>query len=475
MKNIRSSLLKPMPGKADAKRLKSMPKRIGLVLLIAVIIGVPIFIIATRFLPRDGSGNIFYWFHDHIYLPVKGYTYTLFYPFSLSWWGPLATLFLVWLIAYLAMVSITKDPHAQVLRRVVRRNSRHGFLLRTTRWLRKWKIEALILKEIVRQEREKALNRLTALPLDRVDDDIFERVFHLTRFHIRLLTLGVGGRVEYLQAALVWYRAYFQFRNRLQRNPGAEQLKRLTVQLAGLAENILPVLLDYRDEVLMKEVGEMPGGFNCSTVVLDLVYLAALHNDNLEGILPGDLGEVSGETIREIVALRVAESTASRRVMLDGAREQVEKIRRGEVDVIGFIGGESKEDWPVLLDDSEEMVIIGRLVLTIALDLAGLVNSSAMGLGVMESIEALDFEMNCLGEEVWEVGLVHPLGGLPQAGDFRWCAELAEGELVEYEKIWKQARHGEEKLVTAGDFQLARNRVRALYHASGPDFDKNVQ
>jgi hypothetical protein len=472
MKNTRSSLLKPMPARISSRRLKSMSRRIGLILLLTAIIGTPIFIIATRILPREGAGNVFYWFHDHIFLPVKGYTYTLFYPFSLSWWGPILTVALVWVLAYLAMVSITRDPHAQVLRLVVRRNSRHRFLIKTTQWLRKWKMEALLLKEIAGQERLKALNRIRSLPLKEVDEEVCNRFFHLTILDIRLRTLSPASPHEHLETALAWHQAYLQFRNRLQRQPGSESLKLMTARLADLAGPLLLPLLDYTDAARMEEAEETPAGFDVATIGLDLLYLAAVHNREPGKLIAALSGEKSKTEIEEIAASRLAQSVASRQNIIIESRMQAELIRTGEIDTRVFVEKESKKEWPLLLDDRIEMTVIGRLALSVTLDLAGLVKSAAIALDFMEALETLDFELNCLDPEAWDAGLVHPLKELPESPDFRWCAELAEAELEAYEKAWRLFPQEKENPINEDDFHLARTRIRALYHAAGPEFDK---
>jgi hypothetical protein len=476
MKNIRSPFLRTVPRKASAGRKHSPQKRLFLVLFLAALIGAPVFIIVTRILPEQGVGQVFYWMHDHIYLPVKGFTYTLFYPFSLGWWGPIATILAVWLMSYLMRVSLTKDLHAQVLRKIVRRKSKHRLLLSTTRWLRKWKFEALLFQEIAGQERQKALHRLAAVPMKQIDEPASDELYHLTILHIKLLTMGSAGELEYLNAASIWQQTYMQLKNRLERNRQNEQLKELTANLAAMIDAMLLPLLDYHDEVQLKEVKEIPGGFDTATVCLDLFYLGSLYNEPLAAHLYGDpenpdkTADLYSRAL--IIAKRLAETTASRRGLIDQTRITAEKLRKRELNSTLFLENEdNKAQHPLLLDDNEELPIICRIIMSICLDLAGLMEEPAIGLAFIEAVEALEFELNSLDPQLWEEGLQRPLEFLPAPIDYRWCAELAEEQLTAYEKAWTQTPSGEEPLITPGDFQLARTRIRALYHAAGPSFD----
>jgi len=473
MRNFNSSLLKSMPARAKPARSRSVPKRILLILIFTAFIGAPIFIIATRILPGNGAGHVFYWIHDHIFLPIKGYTYTLFYPYSLGWWGPLLTIIILWLIAYLTMVSFFKDPHIYFLRKVVRRNSRHHILVKTGKWLKKLKMEPLLLREVASQERKKALNRLIAVPLSQVNESetACKRVVHLTLLHIRFFTLPAAGREDYFEAVFSWHQAYLQVRARQQKNPGSDGLKKLTAQLAAQVETFIPHLLNYKDKNQLEDAVEKNPGFDVSSVVLDLLYLASLNNSNLAEKLLDTSTAANSKALKKAVASRLIASVTARQALLDETRTRVEKIRKQEIDPLTVI--DSKAFWPFLPDDKNKafLPVIVQMGLSIALDLAVLVDNISIGLGYMESMEIFDFELNCLDPEILEAVPVLPLNQLPGPGDYRLCAELAEAEIEEYEQAWQESSIGEDGAIIPGDFELARTRVRALYHAAGPDFD----
>ena len=468
-----------MPGGAAEAPVSKRVKRLTLVIFLLILVGAPIVIILTGILPREGAGYPFYWLHDHIYLPVKGYTYTLLYPFSLSWWGPLGTIVLVWLVAYLARVPLTRDPHSHILRRIVRRPSKHRILLNSTRLMRKWGFGVLLLQEVVNQERQKAMNRLIEQPQTGEED--ISRVFHLTNLHIKLLLTGKAKLENYEEAAPVWYHAFLQTRSRgatpTGKNNSTDGIIELTTQLAQLAPTVLLPLLNIEDDGLIKKIAERTADFDLESIVLDLYYLAALHNETLALKLPGITTEEieHPSKLRQVIASRLAESVSSRQAQVDRSRRMLERFRALEIGMDALMQDTVQDYLPLLRDNSLQLPLLGRMVLWIVLDYAALMETSAPALSFMESLEGLDFEFNCIPGGAWDPAresdpdqLSHPLKQLPQPSDFRWCAHMAQKELGHYETAWKELETDENNPVSRHDIQLARARVRSLFHAAGP-------
>jgi hypothetical protein len=483
MKNVRSSYLKRLPYKVSAKRMRTMPRRLGLIAVLAGIIGTPIFIIVTRLFPKESeAGKIFYWLHDHLYLPIKGYTYTLFYPFSISWWGPVVTILLVWLIAYLSMISVTRGFHVHVLRRVIKRNNKHRFLLHTTKWLQKWGFGALLLKEVAKQEREKSFKRLIAIGFNaNKPDKEFKRLFHLTLFQINLYTLPRRTERDHLEAVLAWHETYRLLVNQSIRSDQSPSLNHWITQLANKADVLFPLLLNDSTEALFKESIETPPGFDRVSIMMDLYHLAAFYHTGFADTLKVYYIDENTNQIKNPddylntrITGRLAHSIMERQKQIANSRIKIENIRNKNIPAEEFATQHTSKEWPLILDEDDEMAIWCRLALSISLNLAGLVGSPALALGFMEAIETLDFEMNCLTEEMKEAGLFHPMKVLPESADFRWCAELSEEELTAYESAWKKSNPGQDSLLSDDVFRLAKTRIRALYHASGPDYDHST-
>jgi hypothetical protein len=491
MKNIHSSLLKSMPAAAKPKRSR-IPGRILIIIFISAFIVVPAFIIITRALPKEGLGSVFYWIHDHIFLPIKGYTYTLFYPFSLSWWGPVLTALFLWLIAYLAMVSFIKDPHVYVLRKVIRRNPKkhHGILIKTGGWLKKRKMEPILLKQVTNMERKKTLNQLVNLPLSQMGETLVTQVIHLTQLHIQLMILPPvkAVRETHLEALGYWHQAYLQADIRCQKNPPSPQLKELLSRLAEQIETLILPLLNYKNETLLKEALKQRAGFDITSVLVDLLYLASLNNSSLAVLLLDSPTTVNEEAVKKAVVTRLAASSNERRAVLDETRFRLEKLLEQKTGP--YNTGSSETFEPITHDNIDvrlkvdpiyagtTLPVLGDLALSIALHLSALVDSVSIGLGYMDSLETYDFVFNCLElEESLEPEsryfmALKSLNRLPTPGDYRLCAHLSGLALDEYENLWKQSLLKEDGTIQPGDVELAKSRVQSLLHTAGPGLDQ---
>ena len=478
-----------MPAAAKPKRSR-IPIRILIILFISAFIVVPAFIIITRALPKEGIGSVFYWIHDYIFLPVKGYTYTLFYPYSLGWWGPILTALFLWLIAYLTMVSFIKDPHVYVLRKVIHRNpkKRHGILIKTGAWLKKRKMEPILLIQITNMERKKTLNRLANLALTQMDETLLTQAIHLTQLHIQLMTLPPvkAARETHLEALVYWHQAYLQADIRCQKNPPSPQLKELLSRLAEQIETLVLPLLNYKNETLLKEALKQRAGFDIPTLLVDLLYLASLNNNSLAVLLAGT--PTTGEAIKRLVVARLSASSQERQAVLDETRCRLEKFLEQKTGP--YSTGSSETFEPIIHDNIDVRLqvdpnyagtilpVLGDLALSIVLHLSALVESVSIGLGYIDSLETYDFVFNCL--DIEETGepespyftALQSLNRQPTPADYRWCAHLSGLALDEYENLWKQSILKEDGTIRPGDIELAKARIHSMIHSAGPGLDQ---
>jgi hypothetical protein len=477
-----------MPTAAKPKRSR-IPGRILLIIFISAFIVVPAFIIITHALPKEGIGSIFYWIHDHIFLPIKGYTYTLFYPFSLSWWGPILTALFLWMVAYLTMVSFIKDPHVYILRKVIHRNpkKRHGILIKTSGWLKKRKMEPILLKQVTNLERKKTLNQLANLPLSQMDETLVTQVIHLTQLQIQLMILPPvkAVRETHLEALIYWHQAYLHANIRCQKNPPSPQLQELLSRFAKQIETLIfPVLYyEYEYETLLKEALKQGSGFNIPSVLVDLLYLASLNNNSLAVLLPDS--PTTEEAIKRAVVTRLAASSHERRTILDETRFRLEKFLEQKPGPHNT--GSSETFKPITHDNIEvrlkddpnyagtTLPVLGDLALSIALHLTALIDSVSIGPGYMDCLETYDFVFNCLDlEETGEpqspyFTALESLNRLPTPSDYRCCAHLSELALDEYENLWKQSILKEDGTIQPEDVELAKARIHSLFHSAGPE------
>lgn len=468
--DLNSPLLKAMPQEAKPKPGRLL-RRVLILLLLIIAIAAPIVLITTRTAPETTVGPWLYWLHDHIYLPIKAYTFTLLYPLGLILWGPILLILILWLISYLSKTPIFKQLQIYLGRKAVRRKLLHPPLIKSARRFKKLGMKPELLEAVTTEQREKALLHLANLPLKqatREDRPIITRAARLTHLHTRLLTLPPSTPNNHLQAAINWLELYTRLRTRQTGTTTPEWLDHLVSQTAAQIDDIIIPLLQYTTPHKLETAKEKEARFDTQTLAVDLLYLASLKNDDLAARILGP--NIPTSKREATIARRLAASTASRRAFLDRNRSRLEN--RAHLYYSDSLAA-----------DPEDLSLTGRLSLLIALDLAALANVPDVALGFIETIETLDFVLH-----LWQTGkpddrtaqgpsgqqrmlwLIH---GLPGPLDYRFCAELAEKETKRRKEIWQLSRRfsGEEKgPIRKEDFDLAESRVRALYHAAGPDF-----
>lgn len=468
--DFNSTLLKPMPKEAKPKPGRFL-RRILILLLLVIAIAVPIVLIFTRTVPETTIGTWLYWFHDHIYLPIKAYTFTFLYPLSLIFWGPVLFIFILWIISYLSKTPIFKRMQIYLGRKAVRRKLLHPLLIKSARRFKKLGMKPELLEAITTEQREKALFHLAGLPLrqaNREDRPIITRASRLTRLHTHLLTLPPSTPNDHLHAAVYRLELDMRLRTRQIGTTGPDWLDHLISQTAAQVDDIIIPLLQYTTPHKLQAAKEKEARFDTQTLAVDLLYLASLKNDDLAARVLGP--NIPAAKRGSIIARRLADSTASRRAFLDRTRGRLEN--RSHLYL-----GDSLAAAP------EDLPLIGRLSLLIALHLAALTGLPDVALGFIETIETLDFVLHLWQTETFDPrGSKEPTGQqrmlwlihhLPGPRDYRFCAELADRETKRHKEIWQLSRRfsGEEKgPIRKEDFDLAESRVRALYHAAGPDF-----
>jgi hypothetical protein len=151
---FRSSLLRPaLPVRAWGD-LMTILTRTFWVFLAIVIILMTILLVGLRVFPKTGFGYALYWFHDVIYLGIKGYTYTLFYPYSLIWYCILSFTVLLISISYLIDRSFLLGPHTLLLRFLIHFSPVYPMLFIFAKWIKKIRMNSEFMRLTLSAERE---------------------------------------------------------------------------------------------------------------------------------------------------------------------------------------------------------------------------------------------------------------------------------------------------------------------------------
>jgi hypothetical protein len=289
-------------------------------------------------------------------------------------------------------------------------------------------------------------------------------------------------RETQLEALVYWHQAYLQAEIRCQKYPPSPQLKELLNQLAEQIETLILPLLNYKNEILLKEAVKQRAGFDIPSILLDLLYLASLNNNSLAVLLLGS--PTTEEAIKRAVVTRLAASSHERRTVLDETRFRLEKFLEQKT---GPHNTGSSETFESVTHDNIEvrlkvdpiyagttLPVLGDLALSIALHLSALVDSASIGLGYIDSLETYDFVFNCLDLEETSnpespyFTALQSLNRLPTPDDYLLSAHLSGLALDEYENLWKQSILKEDGTIQPGDIELAKARIHSLFHSAGP-------
>lgn len=140
----------------DWRQLPLVLRRFVAVGLAAAAILLVVVLVVGRLAPLRGWGYPLYWLHDYAWLPFVGYTWTLFYPFSLSWWTLGICAAALWILTYLTRWSIVRRPHAWLCRvavaLAVRSELLSGMLIAVVDFFGRRRFGPDLLAEVVRLE-----------------------------------------------------------------------------------------------------------------------------------------------------------------------------------------------------------------------------------------------------------------------------------------------------------------------------------
>jgi len=450
--NTHSPLLKKLPEPAPSHRTKKrFTLRLSIIAIISAVIGFSWFVIYYRALPEKGAGFPFYWIHDHIFLPLKGYTYSLFYPYSISWWGMITTLIILWIIGFLAFVSFFKEPHIFILRKMVRRINKHSILLNSCKLLNKWKFHPVLVKEITSLERKRTSNSLldTAISKNDYSKDILplERLTKLTHLQTTLMLLPPYNLHENLEALVTWHQTFLQIGIRLRKKPDSTELNSLTQWMAKDLEEIISPLFPFKNKESADVIQKIQPSFTNDSIMLDLLLLASLNNKPLIGLLMDFPEEpnIPFPKVKHIITSHLVYSTGKRLEILDKLRHYLEINENIE----SFLPSEN--------DDKQVIAFLHSLALSIAVDTAALAEQPSLGRAYIEMIETLDFLINNnMNIDKETVENLKPLIQFPTPLLYSIINQLSSEEISAYRSSWKQNEWGEDSIVLAHDFDLAK-------------------
>lgn len=470
MKQFRSPLLAAMPQVDTRGRGKRMRTRMRTAAPIAFVVLLLIVAVMFELLPKDGSGYPLYWLHDKVYLPIKGYTYTLFYPTSFIWWGFITTILGLSLASWLSDRSFIRQSHIGLARFAINRKLLRPILLRTAGWFKQRGVEPRLLKSVAQHERALALMKLAATDKRNAKASRAEcaKVAHLTQLLIKLLILPEATLTDHLTAATYWQQALLQIQVHGHEPPPSE--------LASQIGLLMRPIFDEQDDNQLERALAQQANFEPSSIMIDLLYLAYftdLERNTGKSKVKKALNSDTTATLereRNRWQANLADSIETRRTLLDEMRSQLEPRQLSRPDSNELERTLVKLAMPT---EKDHLPAIGQLSLGIALHLAWQTKSPNIAQGYLDSIDTLAFVLQFVGPTSRipeQTAILSALiGDLPSPEAYQLCAKLVENHLAQRQKEWQQALPSQDGPIKASDFDLAWTQVASLHHAAGPD------
>lgn len=418
----------PPPVETTAIRVRRRAVR---ALALAAAVALLLFIVVwLQLLSRQGLGRIVYGLHDAVFLPLEGYTYTLFFPTSLVWWLGGGLLLGLVLFFWLTHLSPTRRPHVWALRRILRQGHLLPPLLRTVTLLQRLGLQPGMVRAIAHDEWER-----TALALSGDGRAQGRRLADLTWFTLALdppRTPNTNLDPSGLTALGRWSRAYVLL------HAYADQPATWIDRIADAATWVLPPPSDMARGAAL----------TMTRVVADL--RRTLEWGRLQW---GQGGSAEPERPAELL-----ESVEARRRELYGIYAAAE-------DAVRLGGGTPL--LPAAHFTPSEAPALGQLALDVALHVALFQQSVAPASAYLDALDSLLLPLRALPDPVSATWLAL-LGGQTPAEAYRLVAELERRRWHLTDTAWQFERDSDTPVVEATDFALAEATITGLRAAAGP-------
>lgn len=451
----RSPLLRPLARPTAAGRWGRIIRRS---MAWAAIIGGATWLIWAVRSQSLGSGwlaDTLYLIHDAIYLPIKGYTFTLLFPTSLAWYGLILTIGLIWLSFFVADRSWVRRPHLALLRLLVLMPLFGAALAVSARLLTRVGFPPGQLLIVAEHERDLRTIQLAANPRD---TGAARQLTRLTSLLIHLRTV-IPGELPALQAWADWQLALALLR--------FCDLSKATRALVAprLLQPLLSRTLARRGANPLDALGRTDDLFGSTGVIADLLRLAALAGFDLSTL---HTDGAPPPPDRDQLIYQLLQAAELRRRAVDQLRGQFEltliQPTIGRITALSLAPDATEAELPLL----------GAIALRSALLTALEADTHDSAAAMIDAYEALGLAVAMLPADPTtpELGMVARralawLADLPTPLDYQLVASLAIERVVAGELPWDTYLAQERPIISRSDLAMDRSSVDGLFHAGG--------
>lgn len=443
-----------------------------LLLLSAGLLGLLIAAVAWRWLPRSGIGWLLYWLHDNLFLPLKGYSFTLFIPNSLVWWSIIGIALGLSLLSLLSDRSFLRSPHVWLLRRTVRMSGSGRWLLGSANLLRRAGVRPDLLTAVVHHELELALLSAAEQPGAQTATHLCNRIRHLAVSEIRLYALPPAPPITaaHLAAGVIWHAAFLPLDLRRRGDIRRPQLDEASEQNAAFALAAqLPNLLGLPAHSPEDDRISNENPFSPQRLMLDLWRLAVLAAPGLFNAIPEHArrpGLSSGDSANQLALLL---SCYDRTRLLQSWAREMQPMARGLA--AGFMLPDARRGPELDTIEHTLLPYIGQLTLSLALHGSWLGNAPELALATLDAIEVSALRAELEQDNSAPTEAINALlKGLPTPYAYSLTAQLVEIDARARWGQWRPFADFPDSPIQQIDHERALDQADALYQASGPGF-----
>lgn len=451
---VRSRYLAPLPPLRSEGRARRIFVRSIIGLALAAIVGTLLAIVAWQLLPERGAGYPLYWLHDALYLPVKGRTYTAFFPLSVVWWFLIALSLTLGTISWLSDRSLIRSPHIRWLNWLVGREGNERWLIPAALALRPFGIQPVLLRSVIQQRIDLLMAALAEVAIAPVQTNGRPTAcFHLTRslaryvdMALRLEPLPLRGSptVAQFEAINLWQRAFMHAALRGHESAVTAFVKSLTEGIFGNSAAALDSVHRATRAPLL----------SADALLADLVLLAQVSAPD-HAALQGDANPMATLRLRARARLELLQSKAA--------------LLNAPVPVSSFLAPD-KNAQPARAD--ETLSQLGALAFALLIHVAWLDNNPNLALAALDAADVLALAPALAmashpHDTVWAAALT-ACGPDPLVRALG--AQLAQNASGRRWSEWRALPPGFTGLLNDDDRALERLLSNDLFAAAGPGY-----
>lgn len=452
----------PRPSIRGAERAARIIARLAFFLPLAFLVATVIIVVQRRLLPGRGVGAVLYWLHDYVYLPLKGYTFTRFYPYGWIWWAVAATVVALALFSWLSDRSFVKQVHIRLLRLVIPRPPFHGILIRSVEILQRVRIRPGLMRAVGVHQWQASIIDLTDSELGGAPAKTSVRLANLTRFLLRLdvaTAVDEGGGWWSLYR---WHHAYLSLHAYADAAKGERRLARLMCNLSGAMPSS-PVAEGEGD---LDPSDHSADPFDPRRLRADLAMLAALGEKTWAGQAGIEAQFANYAELGQVAILKhLVESTEARRRYFYQAYAKMEGDLRRQAGGAAF---DVQRQLPALVAQISLLPLLGAIALDVALHTALFLDEPFLAGAYLDAVDSVKLLLGVASDDVARTTDLRSLvQDTPSREAYRLLGLLQTEELKRQQIHWEFALAQHDRILTPELFGVAQTSAAGWYEA-GP-------